>query len=448
MHNAQRLTKPRPVRPRLAFVTAAHVELSSRVSNATPTIVIATLAALLVRLAVIPFAFLDRLDPWRGHWRFAWEMGMVARSIATGHGIASPFPPDTGPTAWQAPVYPALMAAVFKVFGLFTPASAIVLLGMNALFSALTCVPVYFIARRTLGHRAARWAVWLWALFPYAIYLSAARIWENALTTLLLTTLIWVTIELKARSTTLLWAGYGVLWGITALTNPSTCALLPPFGLWIAWRRHRRRKPWFAPAVVGALLFAAVLMPWEVRNLRTFDRFIPLRDNFWMEVRVGNTGDLSDIYPDWAHPGRNPRELAEYQRLGETRYLAHMRDLSLDFIRRYPGYFAWLTGKRVLYTWTGFWSTNPVYTKDEPFQLPNTFFCTAMTVLAFLGLRRIWLARNESTPVYLIAVAVYPLVYYVTHPGIDYRHPIDPVIVILVAAALAGFRANRKAAQS
>lgn len=392
--------------------------------------------------------YADRLDPWRGHWRFAWEMGMVARSIATGHGIASPFPPDTGPTAWQAPVYPALVAAVFKVFGLFTASSAIVLLGLNSLFSALTCVPVFFIARRATGDRAARWAVWLWALFPYAIYLSAGRIWENALTTLLATALVWFTIELAEHSTPSRWASYGAVWGITALTNPSTCALLPAFGLWFAWRRHREGQRWLSHVIVGALVFVALLTPWEVRNVLTFHRLVPLRDNFWMEVRVGNTGDLSDIYPDWAHPGRNPLELAEYQRLGETMYLAHMRDLSLDFIHRYPGYFVWLTVKRVIYTWTGFWSTNPVYMKDEPFQFPNTFFCTAMSVFAFLGLRSMWRARSEWIGVFVLALLIFPLIYYITHPGIDYRHPIDPLIVILIAAAVKGFNRNKTAAHA
>jgi 4-amino-4-deoxy-L-arabinose transferase-like glycosyltransferase len=320
--------------------------------------------------------------------------------------------------------------------------------GLNSIFSALTCIPVYLIARRTIGAREARWAAWLWAFFPYAIYLSAGRIWENALTTLLLTTLIWFTLELEQNSSVLAWCGYGVLWAVAALTNPSTCAVLPPLGLWIAWRRHRVGKPWLPHAIVAALMFAAVLTPWEVRNVRTFHRFVPLRDNFWMEVRVGNTGDLSDIYPDWAHPGRSPRELEEYQRLGETAYLAHMRDVSLDFIRRYPGYFTWLTLKRVIYTWTGFWSTNPVYMKNEPFQFPNTFFCTGLTLLAFAGLRRLWRSHNEWTAIYIIPLLIYPLVYYVTHPGIDYRHPIDPLIAILVATAAAGFRGKRKAAHS
>src|SRR5689334_21922832 len=38
------------------------------------------------------------------HFRFAFEIGSIARSIATGHGFSSPFGGNTGPIAWIAPV--------------------------------------------------------------------------------------------------------------------------------------------------------------------------------------------------------------------------------------------------------------------------------------------------------------------------------------------------------
>src|ERR1700676_2267040 len=46
------------------------------------------------------------------HFQFGHEIGSIAHSIATGHGFGSPFGPITGPTAWIAPVYPYLCAAV------------------------------------------------------------------------------------------------------------------------------------------------------------------------------------------------------------------------------------------------------------------------------------------------------------------------------------------------
>jgi hypothetical protein len=86
------------------------------------------LVALGLRLAVVPFLVGDRLDPARDHWRFGWETGRIARSLASGHGFGSPFFGWTGPTAWMGPIYPAMVAGVFKIFGIYTAASAWIIL--------------------------------------------------------------------------------------------------------------------------------------------------------------------------------------------------------------------------------------------------------------------------------------------------------------------------------
>jgi 4-amino-4-deoxy-L-arabinose transferase-like glycosyltransferase len=398
------------------------------------------LIGLAVRLACVPFLYQWHLDPWRGHWRFAWEMGMVAKSLFNGHGFSSPFLFDSGPTACMPPLYPALLAGLFKLFGPFSPASVLAALAINGVFSALTCVPLFFIARRTFGAKVAAWAGWLWTFFPYAIYLSADRIWDTAITTFLFTCLFWLTLYLAESGGVAAWAGYGLLWGVGALLNPSILVMLPFLGLWACYRRLRQGMAWFRPAVVSALIFAACITPWEVRNYRVFHRFIPIRDNFWMQVRSGNTGDTSDIAPDWAHP-RSPGQAADYQRLGELGYMALERKLSVDFVSRYPGMYAWLSVKRVIFTWTGFWSLNPAYTKNEPLQIPNVIFCSVWTLLMLAGLRLAWRRYPlvELTP-YLATIAFYPAVYYLTCTFIEYRHTIDPLVVAFSAYAVVKWR--------
>src|ERR1700675_3307768 len=120
------------------------------------------IVALALRLMVMVFAYTIQLDPSQDHWVFGWETGRVARSIATGHGFSSPYSEPTGPTALIPPVYTCLLAGVFKIFGVYTTASALVILTLNNLFSSLTCVPVYLIARRIFGIRTAAWAGWMW----------------------------------------------------------------------------------------------------------------------------------------------------------------------------------------------------------------------------------------------------------------------------------------------
>src|SRR5436189_2761647 len=72
------------------------------------------------------------------NFSFGFEMGRIGRAIATGHGFADPFNGHTGPTAWEPPLYPYLIACVFKIAGVYSHASALILLSITSLFSALT----------------------------------------------------------------------------------------------------------------------------------------------------------------------------------------------------------------------------------------------------------------------------------------------------------------------
>ena len=129
--------------------------------------------ALVLRLTVMAFLYPERTDPTRDHWRCGGEAGRIARSITQGEGFSNPLFGKTGPTAWLAPVFPYLLAGIFKIFGVYSKASAITALALDCLFSALTCIPVYFIARKHFGDPTAAWAGWAWAFFPYGIYFSA-----------------------------------------------------------------------------------------------------------------------------------------------------------------------------------------------------------------------------------------------------------------------------------
>src|SRR5580692_4881363 len=109
---------------------------------------------------------------------FQTETGHIAYSIASGKGFSSPFQRDTGPTAWLAPVYPYFLAGIFKVFGIYTLHSFFAALALNILFSAGTCVPIFYTGRRIAGLGVASGAAWLWALFPNAIIIPFEWIWD------------------------------------------------------------------------------------------------------------------------------------------------------------------------------------------------------------------------------------------------------------------------------
>src|SRR5581483_8665048 len=94
--------------------------------------------ALLVRIAWVFLGHTYRFKTADNNFGFGWEMGRIAASLASGHGFGNPFGAVTGPTAWEPPLYPFLMAGVFRIFGIYSKSSAIVLLSFNSICSALT----------------------------------------------------------------------------------------------------------------------------------------------------------------------------------------------------------------------------------------------------------------------------------------------------------------------
>jgi hypothetical protein len=116
---------------------------------------------LILRMAIVCVSFQSIAHGTQDHGSFGAEMGWVARSIATGQGFSSPFLPHTGPTALMPPLFPCLLAGVFRLFGLYTVRAAFAILTLNSLFSALTCLPIYFCLKWIAGERPALLASWL-----------------------------------------------------------------------------------------------------------------------------------------------------------------------------------------------------------------------------------------------------------------------------------------------
>src|SRR5262249_15038861 len=146
--------------------------------------------------------------------------------------FADPFDGHTGATAWEPPLYPYLIAGVFRLTGVYTSASAFILLTINSAFSALTCTPIFLISRKCFDEKVAVWTAWAWALLPSVMYWCTRWVWETRLAALLVAFIFWLTLQMEELDGNLPWIAFGTLWGIAALTNTSLLAFLPASGLW------------------------------------------------------------------------------------------------------------------------------------------------------------------------------------------------------------------------
>ncbi len=365
------------------------------------------LVAFLVRVAV---AF--QLIPGNAdrHFYQPNEPARIAWNLVSGRGYSSPWPNTVrAPTAQQPPVYPLLLAGIFRLSGAYSYLSLYIAILLNALFSAITAVLILRLGTRTFGRTVGIIAALIWSCWIYEVVVSL-RLWESALSGMLLALGLWWLPELQDAGS-LKWMRFGLLAGLAALTN---AGLLPVFAgfwlwLWLSQKPGFRGRSFFASVTVCLL----VLLPWTIRNYRALGRIVPLRDNFGLELWVGNHEGVTHLYDfQGGFPLSNP---TVYNQLGEIAFMEKQRAVAVAFIRQHPGQFLRLCGERLMDFWTS----------------PNPRVWLPVAVLAWLAIGWAWMRRNREVTPFAIVLVVFPLVYYVTHTWSTYRHPIEPEVILL-----------------
>ena len=304
--------------------------------------------AFALRFGYILIAHTYKIRGLEDNFAFGWEMGRIGRAIVNGRGFADPFGLPTGPTAWEPPLYPYLIAGVFRLTGVYSNASALILLTLNSIVSALTCIPIFLIAKKCFNETVAAWAAWMWAVLPFVMFYSTRWVWETSLAALLLTVILWLTLQLEENEGPAPWVGFGLVWGVATLTNTSLLAFLPASGLWAWYRRTKLHQRSFAGVVLASVFFAATIAPWLVRNYETFGRFIFIRSNFGAELRLGNGPNAEGLWMQWLHPTQDVLELRRYEQLGELEYSAARKHEAVMWIRADYPRFLWVSAKRFL----------------------------------------------------------------------------------------------------
>jgi 4-amino-4-deoxy-L-arabinose transferase-like glycosyltransferase len=379
------------------------------------------------------------LNPVRTNLPYGAELGSVARAIASGEGFSSPLPTvRTGPTIWFTPIYPYLIAGIFKLWGIYSDTSHIVIQTMNCAFAALTIIPIHGIAKRIFGNGVAVGAAWAWAFLPTAFYYPMIWVWDTTLIAFVFSLIFWATLAIGKKREILPWAGYGALWAFGILINPSIMSLFPFFLGWLVWEARKSMVPWAKPVAAALLVFVICLVPWTIRNYRVFGKFIVLRSNFGLELWLGNNPKVTDTVGDWQHPTGNREEAAKFKRLGEIAYMAEKEHESVAYMRTHPGDTLILIFRRFEINWLAFsdsfvdvWNSGQLLSRS--FLVLNSL----QSLLCMLGALYAFRARHVEAALFAMVLLIFPLIFYVTHATLRYRFPIDPIMVILATSAVA-----------
>lgn len=370
---------------------------------------------------------------------YGYEMGNVACSIASGRGFSSPFSlVTTGPTAWFGPIYPSLVAAIFKVWGVYSIRSLFIIKVVNCAFASFVVFPVYTAARQCFGALVAILSSWLWVILPTAWYIPVADIWDSTLAALLLALLFSATLALSNPPLQKgPFIGYGGLWALAALTSPALLSLFPFFLVWIAWEAKKKSSPWFRPLAASVFAFVVCLFPWTLRNYQAFGKFMPVRSNFGVELWLGNNPDAIDVNSFRLHPLWNQSEADEYRRLGEVAYVRTKQNEAMSFMRAHPAKTLYFIMRRFGTNWFAVSDrTKSVFSTGGVFLKIYFLANSLMILLSWAGAILIWRRQNQFRVPYLLLILIYPLVFYLTHTLVRYRFPIDPILTILTTVAM------------
>jgi 4-amino-4-deoxy-L-arabinose transferase-like glycosyltransferase len=358
-------------------------------------------------------------------WFFAQasELGCLAESLCTGHGFSSPFGGATGPSAFLAPGYPALIAAIFHFFGSFTQASEIAIMLLQVLFGTLTVLMILRVTSALFSQRAALLAG-VAATFSPPLLFVPTIFWETSFSICFSACVLWLVVCGDLANKPHRWAWMALITVVGAAVNPSLLTIVVP--MWcVAWRQGSPRS--IKPQMIATALCILVLALWPARNWRAMHAFIPARTNLGYELWQGNRPGSNGFFSAQLHPNTNTAEFHRYAEMRELAYMQEKSSIAKQAIAANPMRFLGITAKRFGCFWTGFGMTTSVIT---------LIYTLAGTVLGFAGLLRLCRRSPRLASLFGLPLVLFPLPYYITHPDLRFRLVLDPILLALAAYAV------------
>lgn len=206
----------------------------------------------------------------------------LGRNISRGLGHTI----DGAPVAWQGPLYAYVLGGFFWIMRTDSEMAA---KALNIILSTLTIIvsiPVY--ARLLPDRRRLFAAVALTAFLPVNIAYVNVLGTEVLFVFLLMSALcLFLHTDGKKAHVVL-----GILTGLLALTRPFMLAFPAALCL-LYWLRHKKGRQTLIFTAIVTVSAMLIIAPWAIRNMRHFDRFIPISYNAGY-VRFINNNDHND----------------------------------------------------------------------------------------------------------------------------------------------------------
>jgi 4-amino-4-deoxy-L-arabinose transferase-like glycosyltransferase len=383
-------------------------------------IVIAVSSRLLSTLVLKSWEVGDRRE-------YGFRDGAIASSLASGHGFSWPansqYNPNQAPepTAWQPPVYPVIMAAVFKGFGIFTVTSKLILIIIQTIIAAASCFVIFLVGRKTFNDWVGLAAALMYAVYPPALHFTVQKIAVTNLIVLLL--LLFINQILKVTESPGVKNSLitGAILGALLLCDPTMAAFLPFTLGWLLFNPYAERKIRIINIALVLSVLCLMIIGWQIRNYVVFRKFVFIKSNFSRELFLGNYGDTNAFSEEY----RKMKKLDEGQRSE-----LYQRKI-IDAMKRDPARLLNNTFKRIVRYWTEI----PINRSEEAriSGMKDVVVGISYLVLIVFGTAGLILTRLRGKEVQLLCLAVLslPIPYYLTwFTRFRYRFPVEIILIV------------------
>ena len=338
-----------------------------------------------------------------------------------------------GDRAWEMPG-----AALFFapwIWSLSAPKAIVAIRFSQTILLLIQCRLVAALVRRVFRNDIAAYAAtWIAALYPFLLFYQGLALSETLFNTFLLAGIaaLYAWQDRGARIDTLL-AVACACFAAATMTKASLTVLPPLLLAFAAWATRATWRRVLTVLMTASCIYAALLSPWWIRNATLLGSFVPFTTSSAQNLYLGNNPNNREGGIDWAHDVEPNVAAALLAIPDEVERQRAFSERAVAYIKANPGAFLQATARK----FARFWNVIPNAVEfGGLYAWISALSFGPVLLLAIAGTAWHWRAWRRLSPL-LAVIGYFTLLHVVTIASLRYRLPVEPLLIVLAAGAIA-----------